>query len=62
MRTIQQSFKVVQVCYITGDPGEEQAKLKANWSPDEEPIASLIDNCISNGVKLKANNNEIEEE
>ena len=62
MRTLQQSFKIVQVYYITGDPGEEKAKFKPNWSADEEPIAAIIDNSISNGVKLKANNNEIEEE
>jgi hypothetical protein len=62
MRVIQQSFKIVQVSFITGDPGEEPAIFKANWSADEEPIAAIIDNSISNGVKLKANNNEIEEE
>jgi hypothetical protein len=62
MRTIQQSFTIIQVNFITGDPGEEPAKLIANWSADEEPIAALIDNSISNGVKLKANTNEIEEE
>ena len=62
MRTIQQSFNVVQVNFITGDPGEEPAKFKANWSADEEPKSAVIDNFISNGIKLKASNNEIEEE
>ncbi len=62
MKTIKTSMEIVKIYYITGDPGEEKAKLKVNWSADEEPTAAIIDNSISNAIKLKQSTNKIEEE